>query len=174
MPKPCQRSLLSSWTILVLGCSFAILLWEVDTVHGQSFPDLLSATENSIGSDDLIRLTTAFAEGAQEYKTADLRLKTLRSLGANASLTGLETQVAQIQLNTAASKLQVLQAIGEKFQLIAKARVDFFRQLEKENGERGVAGGKLTSPLRQAEGDLRIVNMILAMNPLNPAALDSP
>jgi hypothetical protein len=143
-----------------------------EAAQGQTFPELVVQSETDIRSDDLIRLSTSYAEAVQEFRTAELRLKTLRVLGGNSNVTGLEVQIAQIDLSVAESKLRILQAIGEKLLAIAVARGEFYRRLQQE-GNLPVAPGGTTSPqLRQAEADLRILQMILAMNPLKPAPVE--
>jgi len=140
---------------------------------GQDFPILAPETETEIRSDDLIRLTTSYSEAVLEYRTASLRYRTLQRLGPNANLTGLEIQLAELSVQTARNKLEVLQAIGEKLLALAESRAAFIRRLEREGDLPPAAGSGPNPRLMQVEADVNILRMILAMNPIQPATVES-
>ena len=152
------------------GCLIATAA-IVSHCSGQDLPDLIPATETDIRSDDLIRLTTEYSDGVLEYHSANLRLRTLQRLGASTTVTGIEVQLAQLNLATAENKLRILQAIGEKMLALAESRAAFIRRLELEGD---LPATSPASPrLQQVEADLRILKMILAMNPIPPAAVEN-
>jgi len=148
-------------------CGMLLVLLTAAAVRGQGF------AEAEVKSDDLIRLVEAYAEGVQEYKSAELRVKTLRVLGGSANLTGLESQLAQIDLQVAQAKLEVLHAIGNKMHDAIFARTTFLRRLEQQNGQPAAADATANPQLRQAEADLRIIKMILAMYSIAPATVET-
>ena len=173
MNNPLSKRLLSRAALRAL-CSFAALLICSAAAQGQTLAELeLPIGETEIRSDDLIRLATSYGDAVLEYRTASLRLTTLRRIGSSVSLSGVEAQLAQVELQSAANKLQILHAIGEKLLAVAHSRAEFFRRLERE-GELPAAGAAPSPMVQQAEADIRIIKMILALNPIPAATVEPP
>ena len=139
----------------------------------QDLPILVPETETEIRSDDLIRLTTSYSDAVLEYRTAELRYRTLQRLGPNANLTGLEVQLAELSVQTARNKLEILHSIGEKLLALAESRAAFIRRLEREGDLPPAAGSGRNPRLIQVEADVNILRKILAMNPIQPATVET-
>jgi len=141
----------------------AAILQEPQPLWGQVVPleDVVPLAELEIRADDLVRVTTTYADAVREMKTAELSVKTLQALRPSATVTNLEMQIASINLKTAEQKVKILRAIAENLLLTAQAKRDFLKRME-ENEPSGATTTPQASPrLARAEATVRILQMIL-------------
>jgi hypothetical protein len=124
--------------------------------------DVVPLEQLEIQTNDLIELTTALADGVRELKTAELSMQTLQALQPSAAITGLEMQIAQINVQTAQHKVNILRAIAQSQLAIAQARLDFLRRLGAgPNGAAQATDSATNTRVSQAEATVRILQMIL-------------
>lgn len=157
------RHFLNGRSCLVVCTIFASLVLGSVRLHAQTPPlnDMVPLEILETTTDDLIRLSTSYADAIRELKTAKLTLDTLQSLKPNAVLTGLEVRVAQVNVQTSESKVMVLRAIVEKQLVAAQERAEIMRRLEASAGNGNAAQ---TKPyLSQAQATIDILKMIIAL-----------
>lgn len=151
------------WAIAVL--LLAPLVLDARQAAAQIVPleDVVPIAELEIRMDDLIRVATNYADAVREMRTAELSVQTLQTLRPNANITNLEMQIANINLQAARQKVNILRAIAENLLETAQAKCDFLRRMEG-NGDAapGTTRPALANPrLARAEAAVRILQMIL-------------
>ena len=77
-------------SLLLISSTAAVL--NPRTASGQMPPseDMIPISELEIGTNDLIRVATSYADAIRELRTAQLSVKTLQALRPNANITSLE------------------------------------------------------------------------------------
>jgi hypothetical protein len=157
-------------TICIVGSAsllaglLAVGAWTKPAPAAQFAPlgDVVPLDQLEIRADDVIRLATSLADAVRELKTAQLSVNTLQSLQPHAAVTGLETQIAQINVQTAQHKVTILRAIAEAQLAAARTRLDFLRRIGGvQTGEAVVTDTQTIPQVAQAEAMVRILQMIL-------------
>jgi hypothetical protein len=124
--------------------------------------DVVPLDQLEIRTDDLIRLATSLADGVRELKTAHLSVKTLQTLQPNANVTGLEYQIAQLNVQASESKVKVLRAIAESQLVTAQAKLEFLRRIAaSQNTQLRTSDIESNPRVQQAEATVRILRLIL-------------
>ena len=98
--------------------------------------DALGLNELETSTADLIRLAEAYCDALRELKTARMTVSTLQSLRPAAVITNLEVQIAQINVQSAESKMLIMKTIVEKQLVAAEAKLEIVKYLETM-GEQG-------------------------------------
>ena len=148
----------------LVACGLAALLLYLPARGSQITPlaDVVPLDQLEIRTDDVIRLATSLADAVRELKTAEISVKTLQSLQPSAAITGLEMQIAQINVQTSQQKVTILRAIAESQLATAKAKLDFLRRIGgAQNGEVQITDTPANPQVQQAEATVRILQMIL-------------
>ena len=154
---------------LVLACFGVWSASAVAQVDLEVTPlaDVVALDELETTTDDLIRLATSYADAIRELKTAKMTVSTLQTLRPAAVITNLEVQIAQVNVQTAEAKAQVLKAIVEKQLSAAEAKLEIVKYLETigEQTDRSKVqvAGQSRSRVAQSEATINILKMILAI-----------
>jgi hypothetical protein len=148
--------------VLVCGLAAAMFLLSARANQITPLADVVPLDQLEIRTDDVIRLATSLADAVRELKTADISVKTLQSLQPSAAITGLEMQIAQINVQASQHKVTVLRAIAEAQLDTAQAKLEFLRRIGGAAAGDAPAAQAVTNPqIRQAEATVRILQMIL-------------
>jgi hypothetical protein len=161
LPLPPKR--FAGRIVLIAGGLAAALLF-LPARGSQITPlaDVVPLDQLEIRTDDVIRLATSLADAVRELKTAEISVKTLQSLQPSAAITGLEMQIAQINVHASQQKVTILRAIAEAQLATAKAKLDFLRRIGgAQNGEVQITDAPSNPQIAQAEATVRILQMIL-------------
>ena len=158
------------WPLSLMVALTCVLLFARSTpVRAQVAPiaDVVALDELDTTTDDLVRLATAYSDAIRELKTAQMTVNTLQSLRPAAVITNLEVQIAQINVQSAESKVQVLKTIVEKQLSAAEAKLEIVKYLEtmgqQVDGNANALAGQSRSRIAQAEATINILRMILAI-----------
>ncbi len=117
-------------------------------------------------TDDLIRLSTAYADALRDLKSARLSIDTVRGLLRSASVTNLELQIANINLEAAERKVQILRMIAEKQLEAAENKLEIVKYIETLGNpmvRKGANGEDRNFIRANDEATVRILKTILAM-----------
>jgi hypothetical protein len=150
-------------------CLAALLsVWLSAPIHAQVVPfaNVVPLDELETPTDDLIRLSTSYADAVRELKTARLTIDTLQTLRPSTLITSLEVQIAQVNVEAAEAKVRLLSAIAQKQLSAAEAKLDLLKRLEamqKQNGNEATGLGENRLRIAQAEATIAILKMILAV-----------
>jgi len=142
----------------LLLCVIAAGLLTPTVVDSQVTPlqDIVPLDELEIRAGDLVDLTTSQADAVRELKTAQLSAKTLQALRPSASVTNLEMQIAQLNVQAAENKVRILRAIAEAQLATAQAKLEFLRRIGN-----GQVGDGVSPRIQQAEATVRVLQMIV-------------
>lgn len=155
-----SRPRFGAWAGVLAGtltaCAFAPSRGAAQVVPLQ---DIIPLDQLEIRAGDVIDLATSQADAVRELKTAQLSMKTLQMLQPSAAVTGLEMQIAQLNVQAAESKVRILHAVAEAQLATARSKLEILQRLG--NGQ----NPDVTNPLiRQAEAMVRILQMIIAIS----------
>jgi hypothetical protein len=116
--------------------------------------------------DDLTRLATTYADALRDLKSARLSLETMQSLRPSAVITNLEVQIANVNLEAAQRKVEVLRSIVEKQLAAAENKLEIVSYLERLGsplGNNGQADGGERNYIRaNDEATVKILKTILS------------
>jgi hypothetical protein len=117
-------------------------------------------------ADDLVRISTTYADTLRDLKIAQLNLETVQRLKPSVVVTNLEVQIAHLNLEAAQRKLQILRMIVEKQLAAAEDKLEILKYLESLGTApaQGAAVPDRRSYARaQDEATVKILKAILAM-----------
>lgn len=122
--------------------------------------DVVPLGELEIRTGDLINLATSLSDAVQERKSAQLSVQTLQKLQPSVAVTGLEMQIAQLNVEAAENKVRILRAIAESQLGVARAKLEFLRRIA--NNQNGTAQVDAANPhIQQAQAIVQILQLIL-------------
>jgi hypothetical protein len=148
--------------LIACGLAGVLLLFPARGSQITPLADVVPLDQLEIRTDDVIRLATSLADAVRELKTAEISVKTLQSLQPSAAITGLEMQIAQINVQTSHQKVTILRAIAEAQLATAKAKLEFLRRIGgAQNGEVQITDAPTNPQIAQADATVRILQMIL-------------
>jgi hypothetical protein len=163
-------SILKTWALAgwFLWMALSVISWQAPQALGQAVPlaDMVPLDELETTTDDLIRLATSYADAVRELKTYKITAETLQTLRPNAVISGLEVRIAQLNAQTAESKVLVLRMIVEKQLAAAQTKLEIVKRIDTIDARQGrdpegAAQGKLR--IAQAEATVSILKMILSI-----------
>jgi len=160
-----------SWRLVQrLVCGVALLL-GTSILSTASARGQIPTDDETIRTNDLVRLATSYADAMGELKIATMRVETLTALRQSIVVTNMEIEVAKIQRQTAQNKILILRAIVEKELAAAKARLTMLKQLEAAAAKLA-PGETATVPaatrpawraIADVEATIKVLEMILAL-----------
>jgi hypothetical protein len=142
----------------------ALLVFNTKASAQTGINDVLPLDQLDTPTDDLIRLSTDYADALREYKVAKLSIDTVTTLRPNAVITNLEVQIAQLNLEAAERKRNMLRLIVQKRLAAAENKLRILKFLTGEPARAGEGPKGMDFLLTNAEATVEILRAILAMN----------
>lgn len=127
--------------------------------------DLVQTDELDIRINELVQLSTNYADALRDLKIARLNLDTLNALRGSTVVSQLEIQIARINIQTAECKVSILGAIAQKQLAAAQAKLEILEQMGKigEKDSSATARGQNRIQITQVQATIKILQMILDM-----------
>ena len=158
------RHVLQSAMLIAL---FAGLLFNSKAAAQTRITDVIPLDQLDTPTDDLVRLSSGYAEALREFKIAKLSIETVSTLRPNAVVTNLEIQIANLNLEAAKRKVDLLRLIVEKRLAAAENKVRIMEYLNTLGGKpaEAVNGPKEMASFLKTndEATVEILRAILAM-----------
>lgn len=152
----CSAAVIALLSLLVLNSK----------ASAQAITDVIPLDQLDTPTDDLVRLSTGYADALRDYKVAKLSIDTVRTLRPNVVVTNLEIQIAALNLEAAERKVNLLRLIVEKRLAAAENKLRIMKYLDTVGRPAGVdEGPKEMAFLRtNDEATIEILRAILAMH----------
>lgn len=155
------------WASLFVGACFLAVVAPAPLAAQVTADNLAAITDSleSTASDDLVRLTTSYADAAAELQIATLTLNTLASLPPGAAFTNLDMKIARINVDTAQQKTAIIRRVVERELSAAQSNVAILEQIEKalRGADSAPVAQQTNLRLARARETVEILKMILAV-----------